>query len=129
MKPLPLAFAIFGGVALIGGAIGIKNLVHLKRDEDAITKLIAEYKAMGIPTNGGELVTKVPDSENAWIEIGPILEEVTPNGAKILYKSALPLELLMTCGKQDLPLLRQYLANNQTKRYAIETALKAKPKL
>ncbi len=129
MKLLKAALGLGGVTLLLVGAASFSNRIAYSQDGREITRLIAEYKAMGVPTNGDELVKMIPDSENAWVEIGPILENKVGDGATILFKSAIALELMMTCNKNDLPLMRKYLTENQAKRERIEAALIAKPKI
>ncbi len=129
MKPFKIAIVILGAAVLYAGIASLSAKIKYDGDEREITKLIAEYKAMGVPTNGDELVKTIPDSENAWVEIGPILLSKQGTGTGNLFKSAVALELMMTCNKKDLPLMRKYLAENQAKREKIEAALNAKPKM
>ncbi|MEI7986259.1 MAG: hypothetical protein WCI55_11585 [Armatimonadota bacterium] len=129
MKPFHVAFGIGGATILIVGIASLKSKLDHDRNGREITRLIAEYKAIGVPTNGDELVKTIPDSENAWVEIGPILLSKQGTGTGNLFKSAVALELMMTCNKNDLPLMRKYLTENQPKRERIEAALTAKPKM
>jgi hypothetical protein len=129
LKPLQIAFGIGGAALLIVGIASLKSKLDHDRNGREITRLIAEYKAMGVPTNGDELVKTIPDSENAWVEIGPILLSKQGKGTGNLFKSAVAIELMMTCNKNDLSLMRKYPAENQAKRESIEAALNAKPKI
>ena len=129
MKPAHLLIGIAGSAILIVGAIAIQHKRSYDQDGREITKLIAEYKALGVPTNGSELFHPIPDGENAWTEVGPILLTKRGIGTGMAFKSSSALELLLACGKNDLPLIKQYLAENKDKRDEIEAALKAKPGL
>ena len=126
MKPFQIVIGIVGSAVMIIAGIGVRSKMAYDNDSRDISKLIAEYRAVGIPTNGDEIFHRIPDCENAWVEIGPML--VIP-GAPTPFKSEEAVELMMTCGKKDLPLIKRYLAENESKRNAIEAALKAKPKL
>ncbi len=129
MKPFTVAISIGGIALLMVGASAIKSKIAYDNDEQAITKLIAEYKALGVPTNGAGLQQPISPSLNAWTEIGPMLLSKQGNGTGLLFKSGEALELLLTCSKQDLPLIKKYLAENKSQRDKIEAALNAKPKL
>lgn len=69
MKPSHIAFGFAGIAIIIGGAFALKGKLNYDRDGREINRLIGEYKAMGVPTNGTEYFHKIPDSENAWIEL------------------------------------------------------------
>ena len=129
MKPIHVAYGIAGFTLLVGGAISIRNKLDYDRDGQAITKLISEYKAMGVPTNGSELVKKIPDSENAWLEIEPLILKRSEHGAKILYKTELPRGFIFSSTEDDLNTLDIYLPQNRALRNDIAKALDAKPKI
>ena len=99
------------------------------RDGLAILKLIAEYKAIGIPTNGSELVKGIPDEQNAWLDIEPLLLKRSEHGAKILYKTDLPRNFIYSETGADLAVLNKQLAKNREIRDQIAAFLDAKPKL
>jgi hypothetical protein len=129
VKSIQIVLGTVGLVIVVAAGLEIKSKVEYDRNGREITKLIAEYKAMGVPTNGDELVKTIPDKENAWVEIGPILLSRRGEGTAILFKSSIAQELLLTCDKSDLPLIRKYLAENQSKREKIAAALNSKPSL
>ena len=129
MKPFHIALGSVGIAILLVGVFSIKSRISTNNDEREITKLIGEYKAMGIPTNGDELVKKLPASENAWTEIGPLLLDQQSTGVRFIFHSPIAREMTMTCGKSDLPLIKKYLAENQTIRDKISAILTSKSKL
>lgn len=129
MKPFHIAGGIASAALLIVGAMAIRSKLDYDKEGREITRLIGEFKAIGVPTNGEELFHPIPDSENAWVEIGPILMDKNGLGNGPLFRSGLASDLLAVTTKQDLPLIRKYLKFNQAKREAITAGLKAKPKI
>ena len=129
MKPIHVAIGIAGISLVVCGAVSVRNKMDYDRDGQAISKLITEYKAMGIPTNGAELVMKIPDSENAWIEIKPLIMKRTEHGARILYKTEMPRSFVFSSTEADLKTLAKYLPKNRALRDEIAKALDAKPRI
>lgn len=84
---------------------------------------------MGVPTTGSELFTPIPNAENAWSDIGPLLLNKNGRGNGPLYHSGIALDLIHGGTAKDLDLMHKYLAINAAKRDAITAILKQKPKM
>ncbi len=124
MKLLHIALGIGGAAILIVGVMSLKSKLDYDREVGEITKLLGEFKAMGVPTNSSEYFKKIPDSENAWVEIGPVLLDEKEFG---YFRSGLAGELIAIANPEDLPTLKRYLAVHQRKREIIAAALAEKP--
>lgn len=127
MKPVRFLLAIAGVAVLFGGASMLRGKILHDQNGKEITKLISEYKAMKVPTNGGEFARTIPDEENAWLTVGPLLMEKTDKGAKIIYKSGIAMELLYAGQKHDLTTLEAYLKPGEQVREAVAKAMTRKP--
>ena len=128
MKPKLFAVGIFGVALLVFGVNAMKSKLDDDREVAVIRNLLAEYKAMGVPTNSSEYFKKIPDSENAWVEIGPVLLDEGGKGLNPLFRGGLAFDLAITSEERDLPTMKRYLAINQSKRDIIVDALARKPK-
>ena len=127
MKPFKIALGIGAIALLVSGAFWVKGKLDYAKDERQITALIGDLHQMGVATTSEGFFHKIPDKNNAWVEIGPILLDKGGKGGSPLFHSDLSMDFVKSCGPADIPLIQQYLANNQSKREAISAALAAKP--
>ena len=127
MKPFKIALGIGSIALLVGGAFWVKGKLDYANDERQITALISDLHQMGVATTSEGFFHKIPDKNNAWVEIGPILLNKVGKGWSPLFRSELSMDFVLSCGPADIPLIQKYLANNQSKREAISVALAAKP--
>ena len=129
MKPFHYFLSIAGVTLLVGGGMALQANLKYQADGREIAKLISEYKAMGIPTNGDEFWRPIHSDENAWVEIGPLLMNKNGRGNGPLYRGGISLDLIYAGTKKDLPTMRKYLKKNQEKRDQVLDALRKKPKM
>ena len=127
MKPFRIVLGIVGVTIVIVVTLGVRSKIDYDKDEREILQLIGEYKALGVPTNGNEIVRKISDRDNAWIEVGPHMTTKRGNGTGMVFKSKMPANILETTGPDNAGSLRTYLAVNQAERDTIEGLLDAKP--
>ena len=57
------------------GALKLKQNHDYEANETEIKALLAQARSKGFEYAGENFVKKIPDSDNAWIEIGPKLME------------------------------------------------------
>ena len=82
MKPFRIVFGIIGGSLIFLAVLAAKKQIDFSRDASEINSRLSDIRAMGYATNGDEYMRKIPDAENAWIEIGPML--VRYEGEKVI---------------------------------------------
>ncbi len=128
MKPVAIISGIAVVTLLFGGAFALRGKLKYDADRRAIEGLIANYKAIGIPTNTDELYHPIPLEADSWSELGPLLLNKNGTGNGPLYRSGIAGELVRAATKNDLPLLKRYLAENQAARDKITKALMSKPR-
>lgn len=126
MKPVRVLLAIAGVAILLTGAFAIRAKILHDQNGKEITKRIAEFKAIKVPTNGGEFARTIPDEDNAWLTVGPLLMEKTDKGAKILYKSGIAMDLLYAGQKHDLIALETYLKPGEQVRETVANTMNRK---
>lgn len=73
MKVSYAVIAIIGILAAVGAYWGIQSKLDYDQIGRDIDKAILEYHALGIATNHDAFVKKVPDDQNAWIDLEPLL--------------------------------------------------------
>lgn len=129
MKPIHFAAGVAVTTLFFGGALVVASKIQYDADGRAIERLIADYKAMGVATNGTDFFHKIPDSQNAWVDIAPLLFNKHGFGNGPLYRVGIANDLLMAGTQADLPAMRRYLAVNQPIRDIIDKAFAAKPNL
>ena len=128
MKAFHVALGIGGIALLVTGTILVRGKIVYNRDAQTIKSLIGELKKIGVPTNGREFFHEIPDSENAWTLVGPVLLNKNGRGNGPLFGSGLATDFVFGAGKEELPLMNKYLAVNESKRQVIRTAILSKPR-
>lgn len=128
MKPTAIISGIVVVTVLFGGAFALRTKLKYDADGKAIKGLIADYKALGIPTTTDELYRPLSPQEDSWSELGPLLLNKNGTGNGPLYRSGIAGELVRAGTKNDLPILKRYLAENQAARDKITKALMSKPR-
>lgn len=125
MKPGKIAFGIAGIAILTTLGLYAKDKIATRQEYANISNLLSHYKASGIPTNNAELFHPIPDRDNAWLDIKPIL--LVGSSYKQRFRSALALSFLVGGEKRDLAVIGNYLRVNQAQRSIVEKAFHNKP--
>ncbi|MBS1728328.1 MAG: hypothetical protein JST51_16530 [Armatimonadetes bacterium] len=130
MKPFHIAIGVAVGAIALSGFLVVRGKLQHAANGRAIEKLVKEYKEMGVATNGEEYFHKIPDSENAWDELQPLLiKKGAPEGSSGVFEPGISLTLVRFADKADLDVLDKYLTQNKSTREAIARALEQKPKI
>ncbi len=87
MRSKILSFSL--GIAVIFGLsvvfVKVTDNQKFKSNSDEIGKLLAELRSKGFVADGESFVAKLPDDQNAWVEIGrivtPLIDQKSPRGA------------------------------------------------
>lgn len=126
MKAIHIVAGIIGISVLFAGAIALRSKLRYSADEAKIVELTAKIKKLGVATNGAEYFHPIPDSQNMWTDLRPLLFKEQgkdmPRGE--LFKSGLGSSFLAVAAKSDLPLIHKYLEANRQRRDAIAAVLK-----
>jgi hypothetical protein len=122
---------IIGFLLLIGvGIFTLKQNHDYEASAAEISSLLSEARTKGFPTSGEEFGRKIPDSENAWIEIGPILMKRKDGKAdKYAYVNEYASNLLSNGKPSDQKLIQEALDLNRADRETILAVLKSKKSL
>jgi hypothetical protein len=130
VKPLKLALFIAAACIFFAGLNFVIGKVRYVQNESKVNDLIKQIKALGVATTDKDFFHPILDSENAWIDIKPLLTKSKVNGyERYPFDSQLPTSFLMVAQQKDVATMQKYLAVNKTKRDAILAALESKPKL
>ena len=124
-----LRFVLIVGV-LIAAGVGFLKLKH-SHDYEAnaaeINLLLARARAKGFATAGEVFVKKLPDAENAWIDIAPILmKHKSGDQNRYFYANEYAGTLLASGLSSDKTIIQESLDLNRSNREAILSALKSK---
>ncbi|MEI8282737.1 MAG: hypothetical protein WCG75_10065, partial [Armatimonadota bacterium] len=68
---------VLGG--LFFGGFKFKQHLDFNANESEIRRLLTRAESRGFVTDGDKFVVKRPDEQNAWIEIGQILQKRDPS--------------------------------------------------
>ena len=114
------------GVLLFGG-LKFKQHLDFQSTGVEIQQLLTQARAKGFATDGKSFVKKLPDDQNAWIEIGPILlKKKDAKSSRMVYSIEHTAELLSNSEATDLPLIESALDLNRIDRESIYAVLKRK---
>lgn len=129
MKPLHIAISIGGIAFVVLGVMAIQSKLEYNRDVSQISNLLGEIKAMGVPTNIEDYGPRIPDFQNAWVELDSVFLPREGEAIFVKFCSPFSAELISYADKERLPIVRDYLKFNQKWRTETEKLLAKRPKL
>ncbi len=117
---------VAGGAILFGG-LKFKQHLDFNANETEIRRLLTHAESRGFITNGDKFVVKRPDEQNAWIEIGQILQKRDPSKKnQPAFDNQYAGTLLNRAEISDIGLIDSAVALNKTDRERIIEVLNKK---
>ncbi len=110
MKPLKIIIGIVGGAIVITGGLALKSKIAYDQDGQAITKLIAEYKALGVPTTKAAFTKLYPQITLTAQDEKNLVGQI-PRGPSQIAKA-----ILLGCIPSDAPFLERVLQQTKKQR-------------
>ncbi len=126
-KVLLFGLGLAGFFALIFGVIKFTEGRKFASDYEEIGKLLTEAQSKGFMTDGASFAKKLPDDQNAWIEIGPIITPtIDPKAPRGAYQNRNTIALNSYALPSDLPLFDAAYAFKKADLITMISALKMK---
>ncbi len=129
MKPLHIAIGIGGIAVVVLGVMALRSKLEYNRDVSEISNLLGEIKASGAPTNIEDYSPRIPDSQNAWVELNSVYLPREGEAIFVKFCSPFSAELISYGTQATLPTIRNYVTFNQKWRTDTEKILTKKSKL
>lgn len=109
------------------GILSLKKSHDYQANATEINLLLAQARSKGFATAGEDFVKKLPDADNAWIEIAPILmKQENGKRGKYIYTNEYASSLIASGQLSDETIIQESLDLNRTDREMILKALKSK---
>ena len=126
-KVLLFGLGLAGFFALIFGVIKFTESRKFVTDYEEVGKLLTEAQSKGFMTDGASFAKNLPDDQNAWIEIGPIITPtIDPKAPRGAYQNRNTIALNSYALPSDLPLFEAAYAFKKADLITIISALKRK---